>query len=192
MRNRPRARDGIAVSMQSGAESCEDPFALLGVARAYLIDDALVTRAQVRALVSCHPDRHAEGVERESAIVQSARVNRAASIVRDPLTRAESLIALEDPHGVAVSLTPAQLIALLERREEAEIVDESSAERCREICTWVREEIRSSFDSLVQHGTARGVDWTKARAIIAYLRALTRLLSEVNRLEQFTQRDLTP
>ncbi|MSR69120.1 MAG: hypothetical protein EXS17_02075 [Phycisphaerales bacterium] len=174
---------------KSGAASHEDPFAALGLARSFVIAEATIIGAQVRALAKSHPDRQTEGVDREIAIAKSALINGASAILRDPMTRAEALIDLENPMGAAVSLTPTQLVELLERREEVEIMDSQSRRRVAETRHWVQAELSTAFDYLAAQHASHHCDWVKARAAVAYVRALRRLSHEIDRLAEATPLD---
>lgn len=168
--------------MKSGVASIDDPFAVLGLARSFSIDTARLATAQVRALAKCHPDRQAQGVERETAIAQSARINGAAAILLNPITRAEAIIALEDAGGASVALSAAKLMELLEQREAIEQIDERTDRRRAELRAWIEAECCTAFNSLEEMEKSQNIDWKKARLAIAYVRALRRLSAEIERL----------
>jgi len=94
-------------------------FELFGLPERFRCDAALLDRAY-RALQSeVHPDRYAAATEKERrlALQSSARVNEAYRALKDPVARAQYLLAL---HGVdAASDAQASLaIAFLERQLE--------------------------------------------------------------------------
>lgn len=173
----------------SGEFSVDDPFELLGFSRQFKLNSNDVVRAQARALARCHPDRHAEGVARELSMMQSAQINAAATVLADPLLRAEALISIGDPTGKAVPLSGIQLSELLERRESMEESVASSpagvkdcpagAKECQE---WLQCEKQSTVDRLEVQFSAQSVDWVATRAAVAYLRAIVRLSNEWTRL----------
>ncbi len=167
---------------QRGANSIDDPFAVLGLARGFSIAAERVSVAQIRCLAKCHPDRQAEGVEREFAIAHSALINGAAALLRNPVTCAEALIALEDVGGAPVPLNSTQLIELLEHREAIEQIDEETTQRRTSLRSWIEDECATALESLSAMEESRGVDWMKARGAVAYLRALRRLSDELERL----------
>lgn len=166
----------------SGATSVDDPFDLLGFSRHYKLDPQNVVQTQARALARCHPDRHPEGVERELAVMRSAQINAAATILVDPLLRADALIAISDPTGKAVPLAAAQLMELLEQRESMEASTKSSLAESQACKEWVRCEKQSTIDQLEILFSATPVDWVATRGAVAYLRAIIRLSNELNRL----------
>lgn len=191
MRNRLRAHNGCAVTMKSGVASIEDPFAVLGLARSFSLDSERIVSAQVRALARSHPDRQAQGVERELAIAQSARINGAAAILRNSVMRAEALIALHDGGGASVALSATQLMELLERREAIEQIDEDAHRRRAELCAWIDSECVAAFTSLEAMEKSGQIDWTKARFAVAYMRALRRLSDEIDRMSDAPRLDGT-
>lgn len=160
----------------------DDPFAILGLTRNFVIDAHTVIAAQTSALLRCHPDRQPDGIARELAIGKSARVNAAAATLIDPLLRAEALITLEDPHGKAVPLGVQQLLELLERRESIEASHD--AVKALEFDQWLQDEQRSALDRFAAACAGPQMNWITARAVAAYLRALMRLLNETDRLRQ--------
>lgn len=166
----------------SGVSLVDDPFDLLGFSRVFRLNSNDVVQAQARALARCHPDRHLEGVERELAMMRSAQINAAATILVDPLLRAEALIAISDPLGKAVPLAAAQLMELLEQRETMEASTKSSLAESQACKEWVRCEKQSTIDQLEILFSATPVDWNATRAAVAYLRAIIRLSNELNRL----------
>ncbi|MCX5663596.1 MAG: hypothetical protein NTY97_02705, partial [Planctomycetota bacterium] len=139
-------------------------------------------QTQARALARCHPDRHPEGVERELAVMRSAQINAAATILVDPLLRAEALIAFSDPMGKAVPLAAAQLMELLEQRESMEASTKSSLAESQACEEWVRCEKQSTTNQLEILFSSTPADWVAIRAAVAYLRAIVRLSNELNRL----------
>lgn len=166
----------------SGATSVDNPFDLLGFSRHFKLDANDVVQTQARALARCHPDRHPEGVERELAMMRSAQINAAATILVDPLLRAEALIAISDPTGKAVPLAAAQLMELLEQRESMEASTKSSLAESQACKEWVRCEKQSTINQLEILFSATPVDWVATRGAVAYLRAIIRLSNELNRL----------
>jgi molecular chaperone HscB len=100
-------------------------FELFGLPQRYRFDPALLDRAYRDLQLAVHPDRFATGddAERRVALQSSARVNEAYRALKDPVQRAQYILAL---HGVdAVGETDTQLPFAfleqqLERRETAQ------------------------------------------------------------------------
>jgi len=99
-----------------------DPFAALGLPRAFAIDLRAAEKAHRELSRALHPDKYASSgaSERREALNKAADVNEAWRIVRDPVRRAEALFLLA---GVEVGETkepkpdPELLMEVLEKRE---------------------------------------------------------------------------
>jgi molecular chaperone HscB len=99
-----------------------DPFATLGIPRAFGIDLRAVEKAHRDLSRALHPDKYASAgaSERREALNKAADVNEAWRIVRDPVRRAEALFQLA---GVEVGETKepkpdaSLLMDVLEKRE---------------------------------------------------------------------------
>jgi molecular chaperone HscB len=99
-----------------------DPFALLGIARAFDVDLPAVEKVHRELSRALHPDRYvgATPSERRAALGKAVEVNEAWRVVRDPIRRADALLALA---GVTVGeegrqpADPEFLMDMLEQRE---------------------------------------------------------------------------
>lgn len=99
-----------------------DPFATLGIEPKYALDLAAVEKIHRELSRALHPDRYASAApsERRAALAKAADVNEAWRIVRDPVRRAEALLAAR---GVPVGedkepkAAPALLMEMMEARE---------------------------------------------------------------------------
>ena len=100
-----------------------DPFELMGVPRRFGIDPASLAQRHRDLSRALHPDRfvRASPSERRAAIERAMAVNAAFRTLRDPLARAEALLA---SHGVSLDDTarpdPALLLEVMELRESLE------------------------------------------------------------------------
>src|SRR5271165_1213370 len=99
-----------------------DPFATLGIARSYDVDVRALEKTHRELSRVLHPDRYLATTagEKREAITRAVEVNEAWRIVRDPLRRAEALLALS---GMAMgedrepNPDPEFLMEMLEQRE---------------------------------------------------------------------------
>ena len=99
-----------------------DPFEMLGVARRFDLDLAVLEKTHRELSRALHPDRYSQAgaSERRAALEKAASVNEAWRTVRDPIRRAEALFRV---HGIAVGenneppATPTFLMEVLEERE---------------------------------------------------------------------------
>ena len=99
-----------------------DPFATLGIARAFDVDLGAVERAHRELSRALHPDRFVGcgSSERRSALAKAVEVNEAWRVVRDPIRRAEALLKLAGVRvgeGDAPKPGPEFLMEMLEQRE---------------------------------------------------------------------------
>ena len=105
-----------------------DVFGLLGLAPAFTLDEKALEAAYFKAQRLYHPDRFVgkPEAERAGALQKSVDTNEAYRTLKDPLSRAQSLLAL---HGIIVgtdtdTVKPAQSL-LMETMEWREAIDEA-------------------------------------------------------------------
>lgn len=99
-----------------------DPFAVLGLPRAFAVDLAAIEKTHRELSRALHPDRYtgAAPTERRAALSKAVEVNEAWRVVRDPVRRAEALLSLA---GVPVGedkeppASPDLLMEVMEQRE---------------------------------------------------------------------------
>jgi len=160
-------------------------FELFGVAPAFALDHAAVERAYRALQGEVHPDRHASAgdAERRLALQASARVNEAYRTLRDPVLRAQYLLA---QHGVNAAdetdtaLSFEFLESALERREQvadaAAAGDEDTLER---MLREVRGDARAREQEL-----GRLLDqeraWDVARERVRELKFLDKLAEDID------------
>jgi molecular chaperone HscB len=99
-----------------------DPFETLGIPRTFDLDLAAVEKTHRELSRALHPDKFvsATASERRAALSKAVEVNEAWRVVRDPIRRAEALLALAGvPMGEDRERTadPDFLMDMLEQRE---------------------------------------------------------------------------
>ena len=99
-----------------------DPFETLGVEPAYSLDLAILEQRHRDLSRALHPDRHAASgaAERRMALGRAIEVNEAFRTLKDPVRRAEALLARRGTHsgeGKEPPASPALLMEVMERRE---------------------------------------------------------------------------
>ena len=99
-------------------------FDLFGLPARFRLDAAALEAAWRRLQSQVHPDRHAAGsdADRRAALQASARVNEAYRTLREPVGRAEYLLALRGIEALRETDTALPMDFLerqLERREDA-------------------------------------------------------------------------
>jgi molecular chaperone HscB len=152
-----------------------DPFATLGLPRAYSLDLRAAERTHRELSRALHPDRHARGgaSERRQALEQAVLVNEAWRVVRDPIRRAEALFALA---GIAVGDThepqpaPALLMDMMEQREAlAEARGKRDLGRVRALVADMQAREGAARDALARAFDAAGGDREKLTPLVAKL-----------------------
>jgi molecular chaperone HscB len=99
-----------------------DPFEALGVKPEFGLDLASLERRHRELSGALHPDRYASAGagERRMALGRAIEVNEAFRILKDPVRRAEALLArrgVPSGEGKEPPASPALLMAVMERRE---------------------------------------------------------------------------
>jgi molecular chaperone HscB len=167
-----------------------DPFVTLGIASTFDVDLAAVEKVHRDLSRALHPDRYvgASKSERAAALAKAVEVNEAWRVVRDPIRRAEALLAL---HGVAVSDAEGRAAAkadpdfLMDMLEQREALSEARAgkdiEAVRRMAAAIEARMRGVELALTE-GFARGEAATLAGKV-GELKFYRRFLDEVSAIE---------
>ena len=99
-----------------------DPFETLGVEPAFGLDLTALEQRHRDLSRALHPDRHSGSgaAERRMALGRAIEVNEAFRVLKDPVRRAEALLALrgvQSGEGKEPPASPALLMEVMERRE---------------------------------------------------------------------------
>ena len=164
-----------------------NPFARLGVDPAFSVDLVELERVHRELSRALHPDKHAQGLpaERRKTLEEAVAVNEAWRIVRDPLRRAEALLALRgvEAEGSAAKPSPAFLMEMMERREEIEGAKAKGAAALERLATAVQVDFERTRDRLAAALDAGDETFGPAPRLLAELRFQRRLLDEIASLE---------
>jgi molecular chaperone HscB len=100
----------------------KDPFDTLGVPPGFDLDLEAVEKRHRELSKTLHPDRYAgrPAAERRQALGRAIEVNEAWRVLKDPVRRAEALLArlgVEVPEGQEPRATPELLMQMMELRE---------------------------------------------------------------------------
>jgi molecular chaperone HscB len=171
-----------------------DPFATLGITRAFDVDLAAVEKVHRELSRALHPDRYvgASPSERRASLAKAVEVNEAWRVVRDPIRRAEALLAL---HGVGTDEgkrdgeddgrtkpDPTFLMDMLEQREAlAEAKQSKDLEAVRRLAGAIEERARGVERALAE-GFAQGHPAALAGKV-GELKFYRRFLEEVSAIE---------
>jgi molecular chaperone HscB len=160
-------------------------FELLGVPARFRVDQDAVERAYRSLQAEVHPDRHTGGddASQRLAMQASARVNEAYRALKNPVLRAQHLLAL---HGVDAggerdtALPVAFLERQLDRREALALAAEAGdLDRLDAMLAEVRREIAAreqELEALLDRENA----WEEARDKVRELRFLQKLAQDID------------
>jgi molecular chaperone HscB len=163
-----------------------DPFATLGLPRAYALDLKAAEKTHRELSRALHPDRYvASGAtERRLALSRAVEVNEAWRVVKDPIRRAEALFELA---GVAVGDThepkpaPSLLMDMMDRREA---LAEARARRDIPAVRALAKEITAREEQTVAH---LGAAFERAAGDRAELLPLVGALGELRYYRRFLE-----
>jgi len=163
-----------------------DPFEALGVEPAFNLDLGLLEQRHRDLSRTLHPDRHAAAgaAERRMALGRAIEVNEAYRTLKDPVRRAEALLARR---GVATSegkeppAAPALLMEVMERREALAEIRHSKNEAAlaRQIAEVRAEEARTHL-ALTAQFALQTPNHTEILRCIGELRYYRRFLEEAS------------
>lgn len=170
-----------------------DPFDTFGIPPAFEVDLAALEQRFRDLSRVVHPDKFAAGGagERRRALSLAVDVNAAWRILRDPVRRAEALLARSGGPIGEESQPKASaelLMDVMERREElAEAKGRADVAKVRELAARVRERERGVVTRLgegfaaIASAPARRTD---VIALVGELKYLRRFLDEVSAIEE--------
>ena len=166
-----------------------NPFALFDLPVAFQVDSALLNERYLTLQKSLHPDNFsaASAQEQRLAKQKSAEINDALRILKDPITRADSIIAIntgetENPeeksnNDIDFLMQQMEWRETLENIENRKDTDELSA-FTKEI-DQIRHAILSELSTALTEQ-----QWDIARAITDKLRFIKKLQAEIERVEE--------
>ena len=166
-----------------------NPFALFDLPVAFQVDSVLLNERYLALQKSLHPDNFsaASALEQRLAMQKSAEINDALRILKDPIARADSIIALntgeqENPEeksnkDIGFLMQQMEWRETLENIENRKDTDELTAfaQEINQIRHAILSELSTALDA--QH-------WDIARAITDKLRFIKKLQTEIERVEE--------
>lgn len=162
----------------------QDHFARLGLVRGFAIDRDALERAYLDHASRAHPDRviAASSEVRRAAMEDSSAINVAYRVLRDPVARAEYLVALagidldsNDRRTGAPHPDQAFLIEMIERRDQ---LDDASAEQLATLREGVEAELDEHFDAAL--AALEAGETSNAALALVHRRYLQRFLDEID------------
>jgi len=166
-----------------------NPFALFDLPVAFQVDSALLNERYLALQKSLHPDNFsaASAQEQRLAMQKSAEINDALRILKDPITRADSIIAIntgetENPeeksnNDIDFLMQQMEWRETLENIENRQDTDELTAfaQEINQIRHAILSELSTALDAQ---------QWDIARAITDKLRFIKKLQAEIERVEE--------
>ena len=166
-----------------------NPFALFDLPVAFQVDSALLNERYLALQKSLHPDNFSatSAQEQRLAIQKSAEINDALRILKDPITRADSIIAIntgeaENPeeksnNDIDFLMQQMEWRETLENIENRKDTDELTAftQEINQIRHAILSELSTALDAQ---------QWDIARAITDKLRFIKKLQAEIERVEE--------
>lgn len=166
-----------------------NPFALFDLPVAFQVDSALLNERYLALQKSLHPDNFSatSAQEQRLAIQKSAEINDALRILKDPIARADSIIALNT--GETENLEEKSnndidfLMQQMEWRETLENIE--NRKDTDELTAFAQEINQIRHAILSELSTALDAQqWNIARAITDKLRFIKKLQTEIERVEE--------
>ena len=166
-----------------------NPFALFDLPVAFQVDSALLNERYLALQKSLHPDNFSatSAQEQRLAIQKSAEINDALRILKDPIARADSIIAIntgktENPEeksnkDIGFLMQQMEWRETLENIENRQDTDELTAfaQEINQIRHAILSELSTALDAQ---------QWDIARAITDKLRFIKKLQAEIERVEE--------
>ncbi len=167
-----------------------DPFATLGVPARFSFATGELEQRHRDLSRALHPDRYvnAPASERRVALERAVSVNDAFRALKDPLARAQSLLAL---HGLSIRegerAAPALLMEIMELREELDTVrtkPDRVASLRAQVDAHVAAEERVVAEVFDREGPIDAKDLSRARDAVVKLRYYKRFQEEADALDE--------
>jgi len=161
-----------------------DPFETLGVEPVFSLDLESLERRHRDLSRTLHPDRHATSgaAERRMALGRAIEVNEAFRILKDPVRRAEALLALrgvQSGEGKEPPASPSLLMEVMERREAlADVRQTKNEAELTRLIAEVRSEAARAEAALGREFASVGPNSAEILKRIGELRYYRRFLDE--------------
>ena len=166
-----------------------NPFALFDLPVAFQVDSALLNERYLALQKSLHPDNFsaASAQEQRLAMQKSAEINDALRILKDPITRADSIIAIntgetENPEEKSNN----DIDFLMQQMEWRETLENIENRKDTDELTAFAQEINQIRHAILSELSTALTEqqWDIARAITDKLRFIKKLQAEIERVEE--------
>lgn len=155
-----------------------NPFDVLGVPARFDLDEKDLQGRYLALSAAAHPDRVTDPLEQAEAAERAAAINAAYRQLRNPITRAEALLALRGfPATGDAALPPDLLMQILEAREELEeaqaTADHATLARLQ---TWAAEQREAGLNAVGNALAQEPIDAQAVRVQLSAIRTFDRML----------------
>ncbi|MEE6031616.1 Fe-S protein assembly co-chaperone HscB [Avibacterium paragallinarum] len=164
-----------------------NPFALFDLPVEFSLDLDLLNNRYLALQKSLHPDNfaHRSTQEQRLAMQKSAEVNDALQILKDPIARADSIIALHLGSQNVEEKTSQDMAFLMQQMQWREALEDIEQQKDSDALMQFSDQISAQRQEILsQLNTALSAqDWAKAQMLTDRLRFIKKLLLEVERIE---------
>ncbi|AAU38329.1 MULTISPECIES: Fe-S protein assembly co-chaperone HscB [Basfia] len=165
-----------------------NPFALFDLPIEFQLDQNRLSERYLALQKALHPDNFANSSAQEQrlAMQKSAEVNDALQILKDPILRADCIIALNTGEQQNTEEKSTQDMAFLMQqmqwREQLEEIE--NTQDIDGLMTFSAEIEQSNKEKISEISTALSMkDWQQAKLINDRLRFIKKLMTEIERIE---------
>ena len=166
-----------------------NPFVLFDLPVSFEIDQSALSNRYLALQKSLHPDNfaHKSPQEQRLAMQKSAEINDALQMLKDPIARADSIIALNSNEHYNPEQTGNQDMAFLMQqlawREQLEEIE--NTQDIDELIGFAQQIAQTQNDILSEISTALSAqNWQQAKILNDRLRFIKKLAQEVERIEE--------
>ncbi|AUI66034.1 MULTISPECIES: Fe-S protein assembly co-chaperone HscB [Glaesserella] len=166
-----------------------NPFTLFDLPVQFQIDSQALSERYLSLQKSLHPDNFAasSATEQRLAIQKSAEINDALHILKDPILRAEAIIAIHTGEQQDIEQKSNRDMAfLMQQMEWRESLESIETAKNEEDLTAFTQKIEQEQKAILQQleQTLDSQQWSEALAINDKLRFIKKLLIEIERVEE--------
>lgn len=166
-----------------------NPFSLFDLPVAFEVNQTLLSERYLALQKSLHPDNFSTATSQEQrlAVQKSAEINDALQILKDPILRAEAIIALHTDSQQDLEQKSQKDMAFLmqqmEWREDLQAIEAASDEaKLAKFADQIQAEKQYILSQLAQ--TLAEQMWAKADSLTDKLRFIKKLQQEIERVEE--------
>ncbi|MCW9711085.1 Fe-S protein assembly co-chaperone HscB [Avibacterium sp. 21-586] len=164
-----------------------NPFALFDLPLAFSLDLDLLNTRYLALQKSLHPDNfaHRSTQEQRLAMQKSAEVNDALQILKDPISRADSIIALHLGSQNVEEKTSQDMAFLMQQMQWREALEDIEQQKDSDVLMQFSDQISVQRQEILSqlNSALSTQDWVTAQMLTDRLRFIKKLLLEVERIE---------